>query len=126
MALGIDATYLSRHWPMLTFKRTQAHLILGQVGGVKAQLERLAATGLDVAITELDIRIPNPVDNNKRNQQQNDYNTVVKACMDVPKCVGVTVWGVSDRVNMPLYSVIPTISNMLQNSWVDSTFPSYD
>ncbi|KAA8904964.1 glycosyl hydrolase family 10 protein [Sphaerosporella brunnea] len=88
---------------------SQSHLILGQVGGVQTQLQRLAATGLDVAITELDIRIPKDVTSAKLSQQQSDYNTVFKACLNVPKCVGITMWGVSDK-----------------NSWVDSTFPSYD
>lgn len=77
---------------------TQAHLILGQVGGVQTQLGRLGATGLDTAITELDIRIAKNVDSNKLNQQQTDYATVTKACLAVSKCVGITVWGVSDRV----------------------------
>jgi len=35
---------------------TQAHLLLGQVDGVPSSLETLAATGLDVAITELEIQ----------------------------------------------------------------------
>lgn len=88
---------------------SQAHLIVGQVGGVATQLQRLAATGLDVAITELDIRIPKPVTSSLLTQQQNDYNTVTKACLNISKCVGITVWGVSDKY-----------------SWVDSTFPTYD
>src|SRR5690606_32867571 len=71
---------------------------LGQVGGVQTQLQRMAATGLDVAITELDIRIEKPVTDAKLTQQQNDYNTVTKACLNTPKCVGITVWGVSDKV----------------------------
>jgi endo-1,4-beta-xylanase len=78
---------------------TQAHLILGQVGGVAAQLQVLANTGLDVAITELDIRIPKDVTSAKLAQQQTDYNTVTKACLGVSKCVGITVWGVSDAVS---------------------------
>jgi len=88
---------------------SQAHLILGQVGGVAAQLQVLANTGLDVALTELDIRIPKPVTSATLSQQQTDYNTVAKACIANSKCVGITTWGVSDK-----------------NSWVDSTFPTYD
>lgn len=80
---------------------TQAHLILGQVGGVQTQLQRLAnaAGGVDVAITELDIRIAKPVDSSKLNQQGTDYATVTRACLAVSRCVGITVWGVSDRVS---------------------------
>jgi len=85
---------------------TQAHLILGQVSSVGSQLERMAATGLDVAITELDIRMNSPVTEDKRNQQYSDYKTVTEACMKVAKCVGITVWGISDK-----------------HTWVDSTFP---
>ncbi|KAI5853784.1 glycosyl hydrolase family 10 protein [Tricharina praecox] len=88
---------------------SQSHLILGQVGGVKAQLQRLADTGLDVMITELDIRIPLSVTTAKLAQQQTDFQTVVSACTSITKCLGVTVWGVSDK-----------------DSWVDSTFPTYD
>ncbi|KAJ6597949.1 glycosyl hydrolase family 10 protein [Mycena sp. CBHHK59/15] len=88
---------------------SQAHLILGQVGGVAAQLQALANTGLDVALTELDIRIPKPVTTALLAQQQTDFNTVAKACINVAKCVGITTWGVSDK-----------------NSWVDSTFPTFD
>lgn len=88
---------------------SQAHLILGQTGGVGEQLARLAATGLDVAITELDIRIAQPVDQTKLNQQQQDYQTVISDCLNLAGCVGVTVWGVGDK-----------------DSWVDSTFAGFD
>ncbi|RXW20210.1 hypothetical protein EST38_g5663 [Candolleomyces aberdarensis] len=88
---------------------SQGHLIVGQVGNVEAQLKRMGDTGLDVAITELDIRIQRPVDSTKLAQQQRDYETVTKACLNVPQCVGITIWGVSDR-----------------HTWVDSTFPSFD
>ncbi|CCO37420.1 endo-1,4-beta-xylanase [Rhizoctonia solani AG-1 IB] len=63
----------------------------GLVNLVKRQ--RAAGTPIDgigvpeVAITELDIA----------NASGNDYATVVKACLNVPKCVGITVWGVSDK-----------------------------
>ncbi|KAF8472583.1 glycoside hydrolase superfamily [Kalaharituber pfeilii] len=88
---------------------TNDHNLDGPGAKIDALLCRMGNTGLDCAITELDIRIAKPVDNNKLNQQQTDYNTITKACLNTPKCVGVTVWGVSDK-----------------DSWVDSTFANYD
>ncbi|KAF6746874.1 glycosyl hydrolase family 10 protein [Ephemerocybe angulata] len=88
---------------------TQAHLIVGNLAPFDETLKLLASTGLDVAITELDIRIAKPVDAAKLAQQQMDYATVTTSCLTTPQCVGITIWGVSDR-----------------NSWVDGTFPNYD
>jgi endo-1,4-beta-xylanase len=65
---------------------TQAHLGAGGAGGVQAALVALAGAGVDVAITELDIA----------NAAANDYTTVVNACLAVPACVSITVWGVRD------------------------------
>ncbi|CAE6457812.1 unnamed protein product [Rhizoctonia solani] len=67
---------------------SQTHLLAGQAGGVQAALTELANSGVhEVAITELDIA----------GASGNDYATVVKACLAVSKCVGVTVWGISDK-----------------------------
>ncbi|KAF9446964.1 glycoside hydrolase family 10 protein [Macrolepiota fuliginosa MF-IS2] len=65
---------------------TQMHLGAGGAGGVQAALTALASTGLDVAITELDIA----------GGAASDYTTVVKACLAVSQCVSITSWGVSD------------------------------
>jgi endo-1,4-beta-xylanase len=67
---------------------TQCHLGAGQVNGFQQHLEQLASVVDEVAITELDIQ----------GASANDYTTVVRACLAVPKCVGITVWGVSDAV----------------------------
>jgi endo-1,4-beta-xylanase len=88
---------------------TQAHLIAGNIGGFASATQQLHNLGLDLAITELDIRILKPVTSSGLSQQQTDYNTVTKTCMNLPRCVGITTWGVSDN-----------------HSWVDGTFPSYD
>jgi len=86
---------------------TQAHLIVGN-GAIpysSTYISQLAGTGLDVAITELDIRMTLPSDATKVAQQSTDYTNVVKACLGNTKCVGITVWGVDDG-----------------HSWVPSTF----
>lgn len=71
---------------------TQAHLAgpggWNPASGVPNALKALAASNVkEVAITELDIEGAAP----------NDYLTVMNACLQVSKCVGITVWGVSDK-----------------------------
>lgn len=84
---------------------SQAHLIVGNgaIPYISGPLTKLANTGLDVAITELDIRMTLPVDEGKLQQQRKDYQTVIQACRQIQKCVGVTVWGVSDKVRSPVW-----------------------
>ncbi len=85
----------------------QAHLILGQVPStMQRNIQRFADLGVDVAITELDIRMQLPSDSAKLTQQAADYKAVMSACLAVSRCVGVTVWGFTDS-----------------DSWIPSTFP---
>ncbi|MGP3969273.1 endo-1,4-beta-xylanase [Streptomyces sp. 6N223] len=85
----------------------QSHLILGQVpGDLQENIQRFADLGLEVIITELDIRMTTPSDPNRLQQQAQDYETVVSACTAVPGCAGVTVWGISDA-----------------DSWIPGVFP---
>ncbi|KAF9052799.1 glycoside hydrolase family 10 and carbohydrate-binding module family 1 protein [Panaeolus papilionaceus] len=65
---------------------TQMHLGAGGAGGAQAALTALASTGLEVAITELDIQ----------GASANDYLTVMRACLGISQCVAITSWGVSD------------------------------
>jgi endo-1,4-beta-xylanase len=83
----------------------QSHFSLGQVPhDLQQNMERFAALGLDVAITELDIRMEMPSTPEKLAQQARDYASVVKACHAVSRCVGVTFWGISDK-----HSWIPSV-----------------
>jgi len=71
---------------------SQAHLAgsggWNPASGVPAALKALAAANVkEVAITELDIE----------GAAANDFLTVMNACLEVSKCVGITVWGVSDK-----------------------------
>ena len=49
-------------------------------------LSSFAALGVDVQLTEVDVR----------NADTNQYVGLVTACLNVPRCAGITVWGVRD------------------------------
>lgn len=85
----------------------QSHLILGQIpGDYEENLQRFADLGLEVIVTEVDIRMDTPADDQRLEQQAGDYRDVVSACVNVDGCAGVTVWGISDR-----------------DSWIPDVFP---
>ncbi|MFD3497833.1 endo-1,4-beta-xylanase [Streptomyces sp. NPDC058676] len=56
----------------------------------QANLQRFADLGVDVQITELDIE-------GSGTAQATSYGNVVKACLAVSRCTGITVWGVTDK-----------------------------
>lgn len=80
----------------------QAHLTVGGVPATLQQnLEEFAALGLELAITELDIRFAAlPASAAGLAQQAADYATVVRACAAVSHCVGVTLWDFTDKVSV--------------------------
>jgi endo-1,4-beta-xylanase len=85
----------------------QSHLTLGGIpGDMQENLQRFADLGLEVIITELDIRMTTPPDDARLAQQGEEYRQVVEACVNVAGCTGVTVWGFSDA-----------------DSWVPEVFP---
>jgi len=81
----------------------QSHFILHQIPeDMEKNMKRFADLGLDVAITELDIRLnpeygKEPPSHNwtaeQLKAQADEYAKVVKTCLAVPKCVGITIWG---------------------------------
>jgi endo-1,4-beta-xylanase len=85
----------------------QAHLIVGQVpGNMQQNLQRFANLGLEIWITEVDIRMNMPASQQNLQQQASDYAEVYGICQAVSACRGVTTWGIHDA-----------------QSWVPSTFP---
>lgn len=67
---------------------TQGHLQSGQGPALAQAIKALAAVDVpEVAVTELDIQ----------NNNVNDYVAVTNGCLQEPKCVGITVWGVRDQ-----------------------------
>ncbi|CAL9574136.1 Exoglucanase_xylanase [Streptomyces sp. enrichment culture] len=59
-------------------------------GDYQANLQRFADLGVEVQITELDIE-------GSGTSQATSYGNVVKACLAVPRCTGITVWGITDK-----------------------------
>ena len=86
----------------------QSHFIVGSTPSTSAQasnMKAFTALGVEVAITELDIRETLPETSALDTQQATDYVSTVKACLQVDGCVGITVWDFDDKY-----------------SWVPSTF----
>ena len=76
----------------------QAHFIVGQVPSTLQQnMQAFANLGVDVAITELDVRMTLPATPALLAQQQRDYQTVIQACKAVSRCVGITLWDFTDK-----------------------------
>lgn len=88
----------------------QAHMTVGRTpsrANLTWTLNKYTALGLDVAYTELDVRIkPLPSNSSSLQAQAKEYEAIVGSCLDVPRCVGITVWGFGDS-----------------HSWIPSTFP---
>jgi len=83
----------------------EGHMIVGSVPSaatMAAQMNKFTALGLEVAFTEIDIRMTLPSTAALLAQQKTDYQTMVQACMMVTKCVGMTVWDYTDK-----YSWVP-------------------
>nr|QNS31430.1 XYN4 [Ceratobasidium cereale] len=83
----------------------QAHLIVNSFPRtLEANFKRFADLGLDVALTELDIRMTLPATSALLASQAENYQYVVNSCVAVSRCVGITVWDTSDD-----YSWIPSV-----------------
>lgn len=91
----------------------QGHLSLlyGFDESIQANFERFAALGLQVAVTEADVRIPlQPGETGPTPEQvavqAERYDAMLEACLNVTACSSFTVWGFPDA-----------------NSWVPDVFP---
>lgn len=89
----------------------QGHFIEGDTptaDALKTNLAAFTALGVEVAYTEVDVRVQLLDDDTKQAQQAKDYASIVQACVETESCVGVTVWDFYDPF-----------------SWVPNTFSGY-
>lgn len=64
--------------------------------GVTENLQRFADLGLEVAITEADVRMLLPATPEKLATHAQYFDQLLRSCLAVPACINYTVWGVSD------------------------------
>lgn len=72
---------------------------------VAANMARLGDLGLEVQITEMDVRMPLPPTDDKELMQAGVYADMLDVCLDAWNCTAFVLWGFTDR-----------------HSWVPSTF----
>jgi GH35 family endo-1,4-beta-xylanase len=101
-----DNDLSGRYRPAHARRRLGRRRVQLLVAGVAvAALRRL---GVDVAVTEFDVRIQLPITSAKLAQQASDFSTVVKDGVAGSACPGVSQWGVGNA-----------------DSWIPGAFPGY-
>ncbi|MFC3491483.1 endo-1,4-beta-xylanase [Glycomyces rhizosphaerae] len=69
----------------------QTHLSSdSDLSSYQENLQRFGDLGVDVEITELDV-------GGSGSAQADVYRTVTEACLNVDRCTGITVWGITDK-----------------------------
>jgi endo-1,4-beta-xylanase len=78
----------------------------GSLAGMEANIKRIAGLGLQVQITEFDVKLPVDASGvatpESLETQARVYHDIVGMCLKNPKCTGIQTWGFTDR-----YSWIP-------------------
>jgi endo-1,4-beta-xylanase len=77
----------------------QAHFTVGgfNPNAVAQNMQRIGELGLEVQITELDVRHPGKVNASILNTQALDYRLLLETCMDTEYCTAFVTWGVGDK-----------------------------
>ncbi|MDQ3573803.1 MAG: endo-1,4-beta-xylanase [Actinomycetota bacterium] len=86
----------------------QMHITPSVPAGLDDNLARLQALGLDLAITEMDVRLRLPPTEADLQAQAAAYHKVVSSCLAVAACRTFATWGFTDKY-----------------SWIPETFPGY-
>ncbi|WP_203910491.1 endo-1,4-beta-xylanase [Rhizocola hellebori] len=110
----------------------QTHQMLGaeRLSGLSNVMRQFADLGLDVAITELDVRIPGvPATGEQLAQQATAFATAVKACLSVPRCVSITTWGFTDKYSWMTNNPDPKYAGWGEATLLDASYvkkPAYN
>jgi endo-1,4-beta-xylanase len=89
-----------------------------------ANAKRLIALGLELSITELDVRVKLPVSVEDLRKQADAYRDIADFCLDEPQCKAILIWGFTDK-----YSWIPKEFTKMGDALIFDKFykpkPSY-
>lgn len=91
--------------PLIDGVGFQAHMLGGadqqpRIEDMRTNMRRFVDAGLDVRLTELDVRIPTEKGVSTAadlNRQGDVYRTMTGLCREFEACTGVTVWGFTDK-----------------------------
>lgn len=87
----------------------QMHLVEAPPAAYLAKyMGSFADLGLEVQITEMDVRLPEPPTSETLIQQADIYRLVLRVCLEAPNCTAFVTWGFTDRY-----------------SWVPEFFPGF-
>ena len=77
----------------------QAHLDVNAVnhGSIAQNMERIGELGLEVQLTEVDIKYRGEGDERTFRNQARDYYLLMETCLDAGNCTAFIVWGVSSQ-----------------------------
>ena len=64
---------------------------------VVTNTNRLATLGLDVHITEMDVRIKDPAREEELVEQARVYRDMLRVCLSAQNCKALALWGFTDR-----------------------------
>lgn len=86
----------------------QMHLTSGGIdtSSLAANMQRFAQLGLQIYITEMDVRFTTPMSATDLQTQAIIYGDVLNTCLQQPACKGLQTWGFTDKY-----------------SWIPGTFP---
>jgi endo-1,4-beta-xylanase len=86
----------------------QTHVETKPIPGFVENLRRFAALGLDIELTEIDVRVPDHASAADLRAQTDQYRTIIGACRALPACRGMVFWGLDDA-----------------DSWIPGAYPGF-
>ncbi len=96
----------------------QSHFNIDSINftSVAENIARIGELGLEVQMTEVDIKYLGETDDEILRRQARDYYRLLEVCLDAENCTAFIVWGVSDRFTWlrdPAYFDNPSVEPLL-------------